>query len=98
MLTLPTMVERQLKRCKKKKYDLVLMDFMMPEVGGIEATARICNGTEVPFENVPIVIGLTADVLSISDSDCFQSGMKAVLTKPIDKEQLRDMLRDRLQV
>ena len=69
------------------KFDLVLMDCFMPEMDGFEATRRIRSaGHEVP------VVALTAASLAEEQKRCLECGMRAVLLKPIDPHQLRDVL------
>lgn len=67
-------------------YDLVLMDFQLPEMDGAEVTRRIRNG-DGPNRSVPI-IGLTAAAASDEVQACLDSGMNTVLAKPIKLEQL----------
>lgn len=47
-----------LNEVQERKYDIILMDVMMPMMGGIESTQKIrgCNIT-----HQPLIIGLTAD-------------------------------------
>ncbi len=70
--------------------DLVLMDWHMPEMDGLEATRRIRAlgdaGARVP------ILGLTANVLPEQLALCRQAGMSDVLTKPIARDRLRHVL------
>lgn len=69
------------------KPDVVLMDLMMPEMDGLEATKRIV--AELP--EVKVII-LTA---SEDDSDLFEaikSGAKGYLQKDLESEQFFDLL------
>ena len=66
-------------------FRLVLMDVMMPEMGGLEATERIRKLTNVPQ---PIIIALTADAFVENKNRCLESGMQQVLTKPIQRSLL----------
>jgi CheY-like chemotaxis protein len=62
----------------------------MPEMGGIEATQLIRN--ELPSKKQPIVIALTADAFLETKEKCLESGMEAVLTKPIKEDELLKIL------
>jgi len=69
-----------------RPYDLVLMDVMMPEMDGIEAT-RVIRAMPPPLCAIP-VLGLTAHV-SPEDHARFRSaGMDSVLTKPVTAKAL----------
>lgn len=81
-----------LKLLEKAKFDLVLMDFRMPEMDGFETTRRIrAYATNHPNYNIPI-IGVTADVFDENAGTGLDLGMNATLTKPIEKEKLEKAL------
>jgi CheY-like chemotaxis protein len=73
-------------KVKAKDYDIVLMDWHMPEMNGLEATAVIRQ--ELPPERQPWIIGLTANAMTGDREKCLQSGMDDYLTKPLRKEDL----------
>ncbi len=68
------------------KYDLVLMDLNMPNMGGLEA-CRIFRASEAPGKHVPIV-ALTADAMKDQIEACDAAGMDAHISKPILMEKL----------
>jgi len=72
-----------------KKYDLVLMDHMMPGMNGVEATARIrAMGSENPyFSNIPI-IALTANAVVGAKDMFLKNGFNDFLSKPIEMAKL----------
>ncbi len=70
-------------------YDMVLMDISMPIMDGITATARIRQTHSI--DRLP-VIALTAHVGSQYHQQFLESGMNRVLTKPIEKSELTDIL------
>jgi signal transduction histidine kinase/CheY-like chemotaxis protein len=72
-----------------KKYDLVLMDHMMPGMNGLEATARIRTmGSENPyFSNLPI-IALTANAVVGAKDMFLKNGFNDFLSKPIEMAKL----------
>jgi signal transduction histidine kinase/DNA-binding response OmpR family regulator len=73
-------------------YDIVLMDCMMPEMDGFEATATIrAAGSKVKNSNVPI-IAMTANAMKGDREHCIASGMNDYLSKPVKKEELSMML------
>jgi CheY-like chemotaxis protein len=76
---------------KKKRYDLILMDHMMPEMDGIEATAHIrseCgeNGT------APIIIALSANAYNNAREMFLNNGFQDFISKPLDRDELHKLL------
>lgn len=77
---------------KKKSYDLVLMDCMMPEMDGYEATRAIRKG-EAGEENRDLpIIALTANAMQEDQDACIAAGMSGHLSKPMTPEQIRTVL------
>ncbi|KAK5168876.1 kinase-regulated stress-responsive transcription factor skn7 [Saxophila tyrrhenica] len=72
------------------KYDLILMDIIMPNLDGVSATHLIRQ-----FDNTPI-IAMTSNIRSDDISMYFQHGMNDVLPKPFTKEGLLSMLEKHL--
>ncbi len=74
----------------EKKYDIVLMDCMMPEMNGYEATENI-RSQEKDDEHITI-IALTANALPEDKKKCIDTGMDDYLTKPMQKSDLQKIL------
>jgi signal transduction histidine kinase/FixJ family two-component response regulator len=74
-----------------KNYDLVLMDMQMPELDGLETTARIRMKETAGGKHQPIV-ALTANAMSGDEERCRAAGMDGYLTKPIQSEKLDEVL------
>jgi len=72
--------------------DLILMDCQIPIMDGYEASTRIRKG-EIGegYVQVPI-IALTANTLNQDKEACLAAGMDDYLSKPLDPEDLKDML------
>jgi CheY-like chemotaxis protein len=75
-----------LKAFEGRDYDVVLMDVMMPEMDGLEATRRI--RLTLPPTRQPIVIALTANAMREDLEACLAAGMNDFLSKPIQLAQL----------
>ena len=69
-----------------KHYDMIFMDIQMPEMDGYTATRLIRSG-DSPCCNIPI-IGLTANAESGTQQGCLDAGMNDVVTKPIRRKHL----------
>lgn len=77
--------EKAVQACMEKKYDLVLMDVMMPIMDGRKATEEILKIDG--YQNTPI-IGVTALTDEKNKKQCFDAGMCQVIPKPFTKEVL----------
>lgn len=66
-----------------ESFDIILMDIMMPEMDGYEATRMI---REMDL-NIPIV-AMTANAFMEDKMKAKKAGMNAHLSKPLDKDKL----------
>ena len=81
-----------IKALEKVPYDIVLMDCQMPEMDGYEAAAVIrSQDSHVLNHNVP-VIAMTAHAMKGDRETCLKAGMNDYLNKPVQPEDLVEML------
>ncbi|WP_264214470.1 response regulator [Leisingera thetidis] len=81
------------RQFRAERPDIVLMDMMMPEMDGIEATAEMRRiEAETGGGKCPIV-ALTANALNTHREKCLEAGMDDFLSKPINKQELSEAIR-----
>ena len=91
-LDLSTSGKEAFQKCCSQKYDLILMDHMMPECDGIEAMHLIKEKSESLNSSTPIII-LTANASKDSEIGYIQEGFDNYLSKPVDSDKLIKMVR-----
>lgn len=78
--------------CRHAKFDVVLMDVMMPDMDGYQATAEIrsleatTGGARTP------IIGLSARAMDGDREIALAAGFNDYLTKPLREDDLKDAL------
>ena len=80
---------------KNNKYDLVLLDHMMPEMDGIHTLYNLkkrASGFDTP------VVVLTANAIEGSKDMYLKEGFVDYLSKPIDQVELDRILREQLKI
>ncbi|MDY7225832.1 response regulator [Hyalangium rubrum] len=86
--------EHGLERAQRDTPDLVLMDLSLPRVDGWEATRRL-RALSAAVSKVP-VIAVTAHAGREYQEKALAAGCDAYLTKPLDRDQLLEMIRKHL--
>ena len=78
-----------LQAIDRQTYDLVLMDMLMPEMDGLEATRQIRAMT---LEKQPYIVAFTANVMDEDRAACAAVGMNAFVGKPVRLQDLERCL------
>ncbi|WP_055076487.1 MASE1 domain-containing protein [Pseudanabaena sp. 'Roaring Creek'] len=76
---------------RSQTYNVVFMDIQMPEMDGLETTAKILEDWNL--NSRPRIIAMTANAMSGDREDCLVAGMDDYLSKPIQIEQLLTALK-----
>jgi signal transduction histidine kinase/CheY-like chemotaxis protein len=77
-----------------RPFDLVLMDWQLPEMDGLEAIRRI-RAHELLHGNERVAIySLTANAMPGDAEKCLQAGADGYMAKPFNFEQLRKLVED----
>ena len=80
-----------LEKAASKEYPLIFMDYMMPEMDGIETTKHLRNLDMAYCKEVPVV-ALTANAIKGVKEQMLAEGFDDYLTKPIAVGQLEEVL------
>ena len=75
----------------ENKYDMILMDYMMPGMDGVEALGQIREYESEIGSRTPVLV-LTADVVEHADDFLLSKGFDAYVSKPIDSRVLKEMV------
>ena len=81
-------LEEALEKIKNDKYDLILLDDMMPEMSGTETLAKMKEDKEF---NTP-VIALTANAINGMKEKYLEAGFDDYIPKPINRTELENKL------
>ncbi len=80
------------KESRPYEFQVILMDIMMPEMNGLEATRKIRSLERRDAAEVPI-IAMTANAFKQDEEEAMKAGMTGFLSKPIDVTRLFEALR-----
>ena len=81
-----------IEQFREKKFDVILMDIMMPVMDGLEATVKIRElESESQLEKRTPIIALTANTMDNDRDKCISYGMDEFMSKPFDIEKLNSI-------
>ena len=74
-------------------YKLVLLDYAMPEMDGPQVSKTIQRLANERGEKPPMICCFTAYAENSFKNTAFDSGMDAFMTKPLDVNELKQLLK-----
>lgn len=81
-------------KASEKKYDIIFMDHLMPEMDGVETVAKL---RELPFFDGYYkdakIVALTANAMNEAREIFKSVGVEVFITKPIDNKELRETIK-----
>ena len=83
--------EECLKMIEKNPYDVILMDYMMPNMDGKETLARLKKMPEAPGAKAKVIV-CTANALVGVRAELLSVGFDDFLSKPVNGKELEEML------
>lgn len=87
--------EECLKCVRKKAYDLIFLDHMMPDLDGIAVLHKMREWKDYPCQSTP-VIALTANAVTGAREMYLNEGFQNFLSKPVNPEKMEKMIMELL--
>jgi len=79
-------------KSKKVKYNAIFMDYIMPEMDGLEATRIIRNEIGTEYARTVPIIAFTADALVGSAEIFLKNGFQGYISKPVNMKELNSVI------
>lgn len=79
-----------IEKVKRADYDIIFMDYLMPEMNGIEATQEIRKLGKVKR---PVIVALSANVTQDMKHDFEAAGVDDVMSKPMELTGIIEILK-----
>ena len=88
--------ENSLALCKKKKYDIIFMDHMMPGMDGIETMGKIRESADSLNKDTPIVV-MTANATADAEEEYLAEGFSDYISKPFGMGPLKKKIMENIK-
>lgn len=87
--------EECLELVRKKAYDLIFLDHMMPDLDGITVLHKMREWKDYPCQSTPVVV-LTANAVTGAREMYLNEGFQNFLSKPVNPEKMEKMIMELL--
>ena len=77
---------------QSRAFDLILMDCVMPEMDGFEATRQLRQWEKDNGRSPAPVVALTANASEDDEEQCHAAGMNSFIAKPVKMDMLKAVL------
>ncbi len=77
----------------KNPYDIILMDYQMPQMDGCEATKKIREYEKTTGSKRNIIVAQTAHSFQKEMDECYQAGMDDIITKPFQPARFKELIK-----
>lgn len=84
--------EEAISKIKENHYHIIFMDYMMPDMDGVETLNRIHELVDHPNKETPVII-MTANAISGAKAQFLENGFCDYISKPLDITKLEQMIR-----
>jgi len=85
--------KKAIHQLKNNSFHLIIMDLLMPEMNGIDATKIIRDPSSEVFDPDIPILAMTANAMQIHKEQCLKSGMNDFLSKPLNLNQIRGTIK-----
>jgi DNA-binding response OmpR family regulator len=82
-----------LKLAQKEKLDLILLDWMMPEMNGLEVLSELKHNKKT--EKIPVFMFTAKGIIEDIDQ-AFEIGADDYIVKPVDGRELANIIKTKL--
>lgn len=94
-----TSAEEGLVKVVSEEPDLILLDYMMPRMNGMEFFQEIRNNPDYrEYRHIPVIMLTAREDKQIDQASLFESGLSAFLIKPFGHRELINVIENVLQM
>ena len=82
-----------LRQWESKNYDVIFLDWEMPDIDGLEVARRIREQERRPLRPRSYLVAITANAMACDRKRCLEAGMDEYICKPVTRESFVRALR-----